>query len=594
MALTLTLPAVTIGSLRIPERTFTEGIDFEIGSILQEGETTYREEMVAIIPTGNNSQVFRDYAQHIGSQRAILEIDQEKIEPGVPPAQRPPQVPADFITTGATHNTTSYSWTAASGATGYDLFFTLSTTRPTEATRPSVTVGAVEEYTRLGQSPNTTYYAYIRSRGPGGLSAWTSAVVVTTPNVPLAAPPSPTGFGSTASTSDSITYGWTASARATGYDLYITTSATDPTRGTTPTASVGNVSTYTATGLSASTEYRAYIRAKNSAGFSNWSAVVTVTTPAVTVVAPPTPTAFVRTATTSDSITYGWDASARATGYDLYVTTSATPPTAQTSPTVSVGAVTTYTRTGLSGGTTYYAYLRAKNSAGASAWSGAVTVLTPIALPGIPQNFMLASGSGTHQEFIWNLVPSATSYELYITTGITAPTASTTPIDTVAGGSTLRYSFTGAGFQNSTTYRAYIRARNSAGAGDWSAGLVFTTPAIAVPDIPQNFTSSAITFNSIAYTWNATPRATGYDLYVTDSAVPPVDSTAPTASVGAVTEYTRTGLSETTTYYAYIRAKNSSGAGTWSEAQTAITLAAPLRIPLFRPICLWRRGRTTA
>lgn len=77
MALELTMPAITIGAYQIPERTFVEGIDFEIGSMLQEGETAYREEMVAIVPTGNNSQVFRDYAQHIGAQRAVLTIDED-------------------------------------------------------------------------------------------------------------------------------------------------------------------------------------------------------------------------------------------------------------------------------------------------------------------------------------------------------------------------------------------------------------------------------------------------------------------------------------------------------------------------------------
>ena len=571
MALQLTLPAVTIGNLQIPERTFTEGIDFEIGSILQEGETTYREEMVAIVPTGNNSQVFRDYAQHIGNQRAVLTIDIPEVptaRPVVPPGEELPDIPGDFTRTALTHNSVTLTWTAAAHAAGYDLFFSTSSSRPTRRTTPTLSIGNVQTYTRTGLTPETTYYAYLRGRNGNGTSDWTSGEVFTTAAAPVVAPTAVTGFGSTASTYNSITYGWTAVSGATGYDLYFSESSTAPAADASPTTSVGAVRAYTRTGLTGSTGYYAYIRATNSAGSSAWSAAVMVTTPIAPVVVP---TGFAGNAVASDSIAYTWDVVEGATGYDLYVTTSAVAPTPSTTPTASVLAVATYTQTGLFGSTEYYAYIRAKNNVGPSAWSGAVRVTTLLQRPEAPAGFMGTAETHDSIQYIWEVTPVATGYDLFFSPMGMVPTAETEP--SISVGAITGYRRTG--LSPSTEYRAYIRATNSAGASVWTSADVVTTPVLPAPPVPEDFRSTSVAYNSITWAWSEAPRATGYDLYVTTSAEAPAADATPTASVGAVTDYQSTGLSASTTYRAYLRAKNDTGTSDWSGAVTVITALAP-------------------
>ena len=579
MALKLTLPAVTIGTLQIPERTFTEGIDFEIGSMLQEGETAYREGMVAILPAGNNSQVFRDYAQHIGSQRAVLFIDPDQITdqiPDRPPAQMRPEVPGGFSASSVRHTSIIFRWSASARATGYDIFLTTTQARPTEGTAATASVGAVTTYTATGLSPSTAYRAYIRAKSAAGNSAWSRVVLVTTPVPPLSKPAVVTGFGSTGHTHNSIAYSWTAVSGATSYDLFFSESSTAPAQNAQGSASVGAVTAYTLRGVSAETQYYAYVRAVNSAGTSDWSAAVSVTTSAAPVVAPGIPAGFGSTARTHNSITYGWSAVAGATGYDIYISTTRVLPSAGTTPTASDLTTLTYTRAGLSGVTTYYAYVRAKNSAGTSRWSGALPVATLLAPPPAVSGFSSSANTYDSITYGWTASARATGYDLYITTSEALPDSDTAP--TVSIGALTTYTRTG--ISASTQYRAYIRAKNSTAASVWSAAVVVTTANLPPPAVPTDFAGTSEASNVIAYTWTASPRASGYDLYIATDNVAPHIRVTPTVSVGAVTAYTRRGLLANTRYQAYIRATNDRGTSAWSAAISVVTsAAAPVPAP---------------
>ena len=104
--------------LGIPDLTFTEGIDFEIGSMLQEGEQAFREEMVAIIPAGNNSTVFRQYAQRIGSQEVFLALDTDQTGTFTRPR---PDVPMQVDRDRLTDTELEASVEESSGAVGYEF-----------------------------------------------------------------------------------------------------------------------------------------------------------------------------------------------------------------------------------------------------------------------------------------------------------------------------------------------------------------------------------------------------------------------------------------------------------------------------------------
>ena len=485
-----------------------------------------------------------------------------------------PPVPTNFARSSSTTTSITYGWTAAPRATGYDLYITTSATVPTAQTAATVQLGRTTAHTQRGLVANTQYRAYIRAKNDTGASAWSAVLSATTPvAVPSAAP---TSFVRSSATHNSITFGWTTRVDATGYDLYITTSAALPTAQTAATASVsgGTTGTYTRTGLSASTQYRAYIRATNSAGSGPWSAVLLASTTALPA-APPVPTNFARTSVSSTSISYSWTAAARATGYDLYIATTATAPTAQTAPTISNVATTTYTRTGLLSGTTYWAYVRARNDGGTSAWTSLLSVRTLLAIPPVPTGLTRSQAHPTSMLIGWAAAARASAYDLYITTSSVAPTARTTP--TASLGAVTSYTATG--LTASTTYNVYIRAKNNGGASAWSAALSASTlaPLVAIPPVPLNFVRSSATTTSITFGWSAAPRAAGYDIYITTSATAPTASTTPTASVGIVTTYTRSSLATGTTYRAYIRAKNRTGASAWTSALSAATApAAPL------------------
>ncbi|GAA3434712.1 chitinase [Kutzneria kofuensis] len=157
-------------------------------------------------------------------------------------------VQGSYIYLGATGTggTDPQTWTSASGYTQLSTNFT------TGANTTSVTVYIHGWY---GQP---TYYAddFVLS-GPGGGGG--------NPTAPAA----PTGLTSTGTTSSSVSLAWTApSGDVSGYNVY---------QNGTKVASVSGTS-YTVTGLSASTSYQYAVTAYNSVGESPKSATITATT----------------------------------------------------------------------------------------------------------------------------------------------------------------------------------------------------------------------------------------------------------------------------------------------------------------------------
>ena len=215
MAMQIKIFGVTLDDTTIPTRTFTEGIDFEIGSMLQEGEQAFREEMVAIIPAGNNSTVFRQYAQRIGSRRVELRLDTD--DEGIFDAPRPEAV-ENVDRTGLTDDSIEITVDESEGAVGYEVITTTDETPPTDGDSGTLFV-------------------------PDGNKASRPENVVTSDV-----------------TASGFTLSWDADANATGYEVHIGTALLTP--GTIGTATFERVSTnrYVATGLTLNTRYYYYVR----------------------------------------------------------------------------------------------------------------------------------------------------------------------------------------------------------------------------------------------------------------------------------------------------------------------------------------------
>lgn len=217
-------------------------------------------------------------------------------------------------------------------------------------------------------APNTAYAAndlvtyggstYKCVQGHTSLTGWEP------PNVPAlwtlqagsgdtSPPTAPTNLISPANTSSTVSLAWTASTDnvgVTGYDIYQGTALVGSTTST----------TFTVTGLTASTTYIFTAKAKDAAGnMSAGSNAVTVTTapPAPDVTPPSVPTNLAAPAKSSTTVSLTWSASTDnvgVTGYDIYAGTTL----------VGSTAATSYTVTGLTASTAYVFTVKAKDGAG--------------------------------------------------------------------------------------------------------------------------------------------------------------------------------------------------------------------------------------
>ena len=199
------------------------------------------------------------------------------------------------------------------------------------------------------------------------------------PNTPSgpSIPNAPTGVSATALSSSSISVSWSSIGNATSYDVYyeIGSSTTKNYAGNTSGTS------YTHTGLQASTTYWYYIKAKNSAGessYSSSSAYATTNSGSVTPTptVPSAPTGVTARVSSVSSVTVSWSAVSGATEYRIYRSTSESGTYTQ----VGTSTTTSYLNTGLSEHTIYYYKVSARNSAGESPQSsGTVYTTTPYA-----------------------------------------------------------------------------------------------------------------------------------------------------------------------------------------------------------------------
>ena len=331
----------------------------------------------------------------------------------VPAPPAPPSIAPSFSTlTGSV----AVSWSAVTGATGYEYQIAGGSAVSTTAT--SITVG--------GLAGGTTAFQ-VRATNLGGASAWASSSLVRTmpPSSPALDASYPTNTGS-------VTISWPAVDGATSYDYQVGSGALVNTADTSVVLS----------GLSlGSTSFQ--LRATNAAGSSAYvSANIVSSLPA-----PGAPAIDPTFTTTNGALRVTWSSVSGATGYEYQIGGG---------PAVA----TSYTAcdlTGLALGTTDFK-VRAINNGGPSDFASAQLVyqLPPVtpAKPALAAKY--SSNTGT-VHVTWTAVPGATSYEYYLSGG-SVHTVTTNSIDLsglVLGTSTL-----------------HVRAANSAGKSAYATTLV--------------------------------------------------------------------------------------------------------------------------
>jgi agmatine deiminase len=184
-----------------------------------------------------------------------------------------PTVPTNLAAAGTTATTTNLSWTAATdnvGVTAYDVYQGATLKATVTTTSYSVT----------GLTASTAYSFTVKAKdAAGNVSGASNVVSITTamPATDTQAPTAPTNLAVAGTTTTTTNLTWTAATDnvgVTAYDVY---------QGATLKATVPTTS-YSVTGLTASTAYSFTVKAKDASGnVSGASNAVSVTTAAVVV-----------------------------------------------------------------------------------------------------------------------------------------------------------------------------------------------------------------------------------------------------------------------------------------------------------------------
>jgi hypothetical protein len=387
-----------------------------------------------------------------------LAFDEFKIE-AIPSCLAPSLPTISAITNaGAT-----LSWTAPSTApgSGYDVYYSTTNTAPTAGTTPTETVATGTSLAIAGLTANTTYYAWVRSNcGSGDVSTWVASASFSTLQIPATLP-----YSDDVSSNDysfvngSLTNKWVFGS------------------------AVGN---------SGSSIYVSNDNGVSNAYLNSASTVVhayrDITIPSGTTVA---------------NFSFDWIANGES-GYDYlraWIVPVSFVPSAGTQITSGSGRIQvggnnesqttwqTYTNATLNVSSFANSTMRLvfewrNDGSGGSNPPGAfdnVNLSIPLCLAPSSPTISAITNAGATLSWTAPSTAPGSGYEVYYSTTNTAPTAGTTPTETVATGTSLAI----AGLTANTTYYTWVRSNCGLGeVSAWVASASFTTSCDPIASLP--------------------------------------------------------------------------------------------------------------
>jgi len=325
-----------------------------------------------------------------------------------------------------------------------------------------------------------------------------TAVGGTPPPPDTVAPSAPAGLSATAASASQINLAWSASTDnigVTGYRVERCQGA-----GCTTFAQIAAPAgtTFSDTGLAASTSYSYQVRAVDAAGnLSGYSNVSSANTPAAPpdTTAPTAPAALTATAVSTTQINLAWTASTDNVGVTGYQVDRCQGVGCTTFAQIGTSSVTSFSDTGLAAGTTYRYRVRATDAAGnVSANSSIVTATTQAAPdttpPTAPAGLTATATSSSQINLAWSASTDnvgVTGYRVERCQGAGCTTFAqvATPTGT---------SFSDTGLAAGMSYSYQVRAADAAGnLGAYSnvASATTQTPDTSAPTAPTGLSATA-------------------------------------------------------------------------------------------------------
>jgi fibronectin type 3 domain-containing protein len=457
------------------------------------------------------------------------------------------------------------SWSAATGATSYQVYRNTS-----NSSSGSTQVGtpAASPYDDTTAAAGSTYYYFVKGCSTPGCSAFSTS------NSGYRAITAPTGVDATDGTyTDKVRVVWNSATGASSYQIY--RNSEDSSSGSTQ---IGTATTipYDDTTAVENETYFYFVKGCSAAGCSAYSSSNSGYR-AVLIVKPAVPTGVSATdGTYNDKVQVTWSATSGATYYEVYRNSSNSSSGASLlgSPTASP-----YNDTAAVASTTYYYFVKACNSAGCSSFSSsdsgyrAAVVVKPDAPTGV------AATDGTDPGKVrvsWTASTGATYYEVYRNGS-----------DSSSGSALL--GSPGASPYDDTTavegalYYYFVKACNTAGCSDYSSSdpgyrpgpVLFMNymPLLLRPAGPGDFNKSlpvdGANNQSVNPTlgWTASSGATSYD-YCYQSGTSSTCTTTWTRTTA--TSVGLSGLSPSSTYSWQVRANNSYGSSTYADGDSGV------------------------
>ena len=452
----------------------------------------------------------------------------------------------------------SYSFSAAAGGTieasvgdpGYNMTMEMDLFGPTGTLLQSPISPVAGQTFTLTQTVGTnpgTYYIVLRSAN-GGTGDYNFSVTLSSgPTLP-AAPANVQASDGTYPNQVQIT--WDTVSGATSYQVWRNTVNNTGTA----TKLLGGITalTYDDTSALPGQLYYYWVNARNSAGIGPFSVPDTGYS-ATSLVAPTNVQAGA--GTEADSVPITWNAVTGATSYQVWRSTFNDVSTAVQLIGGETG--TSFDDTTAAAGPIYYYWVRARNTAGLSPYSASASgYIMAAANLAAPANVQASDGAFTGEvQVTWNPVAGAASYQVFSNTIDDTSTA------TKLTGALIGTSYDDTSAAPGQTYYYWVRARNPAGVGAYSApdtGYAAVANLATVTDVQASDGTFA---HHVQITWDAVTGATTYQIYRnTDDEV----TTASKLIAVAGTSYSDTTAVAGQVYYYWIRARNGSGTGPYS------------------------------